>query len=133
MKSCIFLLMVLFVSGCAVKHDKLQAYVGEDIQEVVAVYGHPDVAFDMGDGRRDFQWVRISSTLPSYAISPGALTVPAKQYAADYKKKMITPMFNQEGVKSECLYTMLTRWDEDAKSWIITGYHQPTSGCSDKI
>jgi len=128
-KSCIFLLMALFVSACATKDDNLQAYVGEDIQEVVAVYGDPYVAFDMEEGRRDFQWVITSSTLPSYPISSGALTDPAQQYAPDIKKKTITPMFNRKVVKSECLYTMVTHWDEDAKSWIVTDYHQPTSGC----
>ena len=129
MKSCIFLLMALFVSGCAVKHDKLQTYVGEDIQEVVAVYGQPNVAFDMGEGRRDFQWVITSSTLPSYPISSGALTDPAKQYVPDIKNETITPMFNGLIVKSECLYTMVTYWNEDAKSWMVTDYHQPTTGC----
>jgi hypothetical protein len=128
-KSCIFLLMTLFVSGCATKHDKLQAYVGEDIQEVVAVYGDPNVAFDMDKDRRDFQWVIISSILPSYPISSAALTDPAKQYAPDIKNKTITPMFNRKVVKSECLYTMVTHWNEDVKSWIVTGYQQPTSGC----
>ena len=121
--------MALFVSGCATKHDKLQGYVGEDIQEVVADYGYPNVAFDMEEGRRDFQWGITSSTLPSYTISSGALTDPAKLYAPDIKKKTITPMFNREVVKSECLYTMVTQWDEAAKSWIVTGYQQPTSGC----
>ena len=129
MKSCIFLLMALFVTGCATKDDKLQAYVGEDIQEVVAVFGNPYVAFDMEEGRRDFQWVITSSTLPSYPISSGALTDPAKQYVPDIKNETITPMFNGLVVKSECLYTMVTHWDESAKSWIVTDYHQPTSGC----
>ena len=129
MKSCIFLLMSLFVSGCATKHDKLQAYVGEDIQEVVAVYGDPYVAFDMEEGRRDFQWVITSSALPSYPISSGALTDPAKQYVPDIKNETITPMFNGLAVKSECLYTMMTYWNEDAKSWMVTDYHQPTTGC----
>jgi hypothetical protein len=95
----------------------------------VAVYGNPYVAFDMEEGRRDFQWVITSSALPSYPISSGALTDPAKQYVPDIKNETITPMFNGLAVRSECLYTMVTHWDEDVKSWIVTDYHQPTSGC----
>jgi hypothetical protein len=128
-KSCLFLFMALFVSGCATKHEKLEAYVGEDIQEVVAVYGYPNVAFDMEEDRRDFQWVITSSTQPSYPISSGALTDPAKLFVPDIKEKTITPMFNGAVVTTECLYTMVTHWDEDAKSWIVTGYQQLTSGC----
>jgi hypothetical protein len=128
-KSCLFLFMALFVSGCATKHEKLETYVGEDIQEVVAVYGYPNVAFDMEEDRRDFQWVITSSTQPSYPISSGALTDPAKLFVPDIKEKTITPMFNGAVVTTECLYTMVTHWDEDAKSWIVTGYQQLTSGC----
>ena len=129
MRACVFLLMVLFVSGCATKHDKLQAYVGKEIQEAVADYGTPSVAFDMGEGRRDFQWVIASSKLPSYTISAGALTDPTQQLDPAIKMRTVTPMFDGKAIATECLYTMLTRWDEDAKSWIVTGYQKPTSGC----
>ncbi len=129
MKTSLFLVMALFVTACAAKHEKLQAYVGEDIQKVVAVYGYPTVAFDMQAGRRDFQWVVISTREPSYEISPGALTDPAKQFDPDIKPESITPEFAGKVVTSKCLLTMLTRWDEDAQSWIVTDYQQPAGGC----
>ena len=129
MKACLFLLMTLFVSGCATKHDMLQAYVGKDMQEAVAAYGDPNLAFAQGEGRRDFQWVITSSTPSTYTISAGALTDPAQQFDPDIKTRSITPTFDGKAITSECVYTMMTRWDEETKSWIVTGYQQPVSGC----
>lgn len=129
MRTCIFLLMALFVSSCATKHDKLQAYVGKDINEAVAALGHPRVTFDMEEGRRDFQWVITSSTLPSYTISTGALTDHSQQFDPATKTRTITPIFDGKVIASDCVYTLLTHWDEDKKSWIVSGYQKPTSGC----
>jgi hypothetical protein len=128
-KTSLFLLTALFISGCAVKHDTLQAYVGEDIQKVVADIGYPKVAYDMEEGRRDFQWIMESSTVHSYEISIGALTEPEKQFDPDIKLESITPMFDSKAMTSECLLTMMTRWDKDTKSWVVIDYQQPTSGC----
>jgi hypothetical protein len=121
--------MTLFVSGCATKHDKLQAYVGKDINEAVTALGHPTVAFDMQEGHRDFQWVITKSTLPSYIISTGALNDPAQQFDPAIKTRTITPMFDGKVIASDCVYTLLTHWFEDKKSWIVFGYQIPTSGC----
>lgn len=128
-KTSLFLLTALFFSSCAAKHDTLLAYVGEDIQKVVADIGYPKVAYDMEEGRRDFQWIMKSSTVHSYDISIDALTDPAKQFDPDIKLGSITPMFDSKAMTSECLLTMMTRWNDDTKSWVVIDYQQPTSGC----
>jgi len=128
-KTSLIIVTVLLVTACAAKHDELQTYVGEDIQKVVADYGQPHLAYDMGGDRRDFQWIMKSATVPSYDVSSGALTDPATQSDPAIKSARITPMYDGKQVATECLLTMVTRWDEDTKSWVVTGYQQPTSGC----
>jgi len=128
----IFLLLILvfLISACATSHEKLASYVGQDVQEVVADYGNPNVAFDMGNGRRDFQWtMNLSSPIPAQAISTGALTNPAELFNPDIEMTPITPMYGGQLVASECSYTMITHWDDTKKVWIVKAYQKPSSGC----
>ena len=128
----IFLLpiLVFLLSACTASHEKLAPYVGQDILDVVADYGNPNVAFDMGKGRRDFQWtMKMSSTMPAQSISMGGLTNPAEQFNPDLEMTTIIPIFGGEPVASECSYTMITHWDDTRKIWIVTAYQKPRSGC----
>ena len=69
MRNILFSILVIPIAGCATSHEKLASYVGQDVQQVVADYGYPNVAFDMGDGRRDFQWtMKMSSSMPAQVI-----------------------------------------------------------------
>jgi hypothetical protein len=124
-----FLLMSLILSGCATKHARLEAFVDEDIQHVVTEYGPPQVAYDMGKQERDFQWVVNTSESHSYPVSTGALIKTNQQFEPNSQKRIITPTFNGRPVKSGCLYTFKTQWDDDTKSWIVMSYQKPTSGC----
>ena len=45
--------------GCA--SEIMKGYVGRPVQDVMLDYGAPTNAFDMGDGRRAFQWIIHSS------------------------------------------------------------------------
>jgi hypothetical protein len=123
-------ILLFFIAGCTTSHEKLESYVGQDIQEVVADYGNPDVAFVMGNGRRDFQWtMKMSSSMPAQAISPGALTNPADQFNPDIEVSPLIPMYGGQAVASECSYIMITHWDEANKKWIVKAYQKPKSGC----
>jgi len=129
-RNILFSILVFLIFGCATSHEKLASYIGEDIKQVVADYGYPNVAFDMGKGRRDFQWtMNTSSTIPAQAISTGGLTKPADQFNPDLEMTTITPMYGGEPVASECSYTMITDWDDTKKIWIVTAYQKPRSGC----
>ncbi len=129
MRPWLFLLMALPITGCTTRHASLEAFVDADIQQVITEYGLPLVAYDMEDGTRDFQWVIHSSERPAYAASSGALLDPEQQFEQASVKQTIIPMFNAEPVLPDCLYTLKARWDDDAKSWVVTDYHKPTSGC----
>ncbi len=123
-------ILVFFVSACTSSHEKLATYVGQDIQQVVAEFGYPNVAFDMGDGRRDFQWtVKMSTTRPAQAISRGAVTNPADLFDPELEMTRIAPMYRGQPVAAECYYTMITQWNDNSKLWIVTGYQKPRSGC----
>ena len=128
----IFLLpiLVFLITGCTTSHEKLAPYVGQDVQEVVADYGNPNVAFDMSDGRRDFQWtMNMSSTIPAQSISMGGLTDPDDQFNPDLKMTTIIPVRGGQPEAAECSYTMITHWDDIKKIWIVTAYQKPRSGC----
>lgn len=130
MRTYIYLLFVLFLWGCSTPHDKLESYVGLDIQEVVADFGNPDVAFVMDNGRRDFLWtMKKSSSMPAYDISPAALTDPAEQFDPEIKGKSITPAYGGQTIAAECSYILITNWDDEKKTWIVTDYQKPRSGC----
>ena len=130
MRNTLFPILAFLVSACATSHEKLESFIGGDIQEVVADYGYPNAAFDMGNGRRDFQWtMNMSSTIPAQSISMGGLTNPVDQFNPDLEMTTIIPMRGGEPVASECSYTMITRWDDSKKIWIVTAYQKPRSGC----
>ena len=130
LRICIPAILVFSIAGCASSHDKLEAYVGMDIQEVVSEFGNPDVAFDMGDGRRDFMWTtKQSSSMPAYDISLAALTSPVEQFDPEIKAKPLIPGFGGKPIAAECSYIMITHWDEAKKTWTVSAYQEPKSGC----
>ena len=130
MRFSLILLLILFLAACAATHDKLEAYIGQDIQHVVADYGYPYLAYDMGDGRRDFQWVVArSEPVAAQLVSKGALRGQADMFNPDIKMTMITPTYAGRPVASECLYTFITRWDESGEIWVVTGNQKPRTGC----
>lgn len=130
MRAYVFPLTVCLLISCTASHEKLESYVGLDIQEVVTDFGNPDVAFDMGNGRRDFMWtMRQSSSMPAYDISPGALTNPADQFNPDIKGNTEMPRYGGQAIAAECSYIMITNWDIDKKTWVVNDYQRPGSGC----
>ena len=130
MRTSLLSVLLFYIAGCAASHEKLESYVGLDIQEVVAEYGNPDVAFDMGNSRRDFQWtMRKSSSMPAYDISLGALTNPAEQFDPDIKVNPEVPRYGDQAIAAECSYIMITNWDNDKKTWVVKDYQKPKSGC----
>ena len=130
MRNILLPVLVVIISGCAAYNEKLEPYVGQDVQQVVADYGNPNVAFDMGKGRRDFQWtVKMSTAIPAQAISRGARTRSADMFNPDIEMTMLIPMFGGQPVASECSYTVITSWDDTRKVWVVTGNKKPRTGC----
>jgi hypothetical protein len=123
-------ILVLIIISCAASHEKLEPYVGQDVQQVVADYGYPNVAFDMGNGRRDFQWtMNMPHSIPAQSISRGARTYSTDMFDPDVKMTNLVPTSGGQPAAAECTYTMITQWDETKKIWIVTGFQKPGTGC----
>lgn len=115
---------LLFLAGCA--SQIMQGYVGKDVREVMLDYGPPANAFDMGDGRRAFQWVQNSSyTTPTYANTTATAT-PAGYTTWVNSNTQIT---GGQTINSQCIYTLFARWDDTADGWTVVGFRKPSLMC----
>lgn len=115
-------ILVLFISGCASTHMK--QYMNKDIREVIIDSGSPINVFDMGDGRRAFQfhWGGGSFVVPQTTTITGSTNSIGS--SSWYSGTAITSgggIISSEG----CVITYLTRWDEHKKAWLIVEYRIP--------
>jgi hypothetical protein len=124
MNKFMLLLNVVFITSCA--SQIMQGYVGKDMREVMLDYGPPANAFDMGDGRRAFQWVMNSSyTTPTYATTTG--NVNSVGNSAWFNSN--TQIHGGQTYTQRCAYTLFGRWDEGRQGWTVIGFKQPKLMC----
>ena len=110
------------LTACA--SSVMGGFVGQPVQNAVVKYGQPASAFDMGDGRRAFQWVIESSfTTPTTVRSTGIAT-PIGGSVLWTQNTQIT---GGQPVTSKCAYTMFGRWNGSA--WVIEGFQKPPLSC----
>lgn len=118
----VFLLAAL--AGCM--SQTLESYVGRDIRDVMTEAGPPDNAFDMGDGRRAFQWVQ-----DGYYSTPTTSTT-TEVYGGDYDAGWVmtnTQISGGRTINAPCFYTVFGRWDPTQEAWIVTEYQKPKIEC----
>jgi hypothetical protein len=146
MRKLVSLLMVLGIAtGCA--SQIMQGYVGKDVREVMLDYGPPANAFDMGDGRRAFQWVLESSyTTPTYVTTTGTVTGTTTGTAmgiapgtATYTGNTATgytawvntntQIHGGQTITSKCFYTLFATWNEANNGWTVVGFRKPKFMC----
>jgi hypothetical protein len=112
---------IALVTGCAA--NTMRGYVGQDIRNVELAYGPPANQIDLGNGTRAFQWSKVSvDTTPLTAVS----TTDKKKG----RKTTETQFIGGDTTVTQCLYTFITTWNPEAKSWIVTGIRQPSLECS---
>lgn len=118
------LLVALTVTGCA--SQIMKGYVGKPLQEAMVQYGPPQNAFDMGDGRRAFQWsMENSYTTPTFATNSGtAIPIGNSVYWTQN-----TQISGGQPITQKCVYTLYARWSESAHSWIVEGFAKPRYMC----
>jgi hypothetical protein len=120
----LYTLLIIGLSGCA--SQIMQSYVGKDLREVILDYGQPTNAFDMGEGKRAFQWARnkqfyvpTTSTTTGSVIGAGntsflnANTITSGGYMAENK----------------CVYTLFAKHLKEKDSWIVESYKKPRFMC----
>lgn len=123
-RAFVTLLFVAFLAGCA--SQIMQSYVTKDVREVMIDYGPPQNAFDMGDGRRAFQWVmRSSYTTPTNVATSGNVTA----YGNSAWVNSNTQITGGQTINSRCVYTIFGRWDDSRKGWTITEFKKPNLMC----
>lgn len=114
----------LALGGCAA--SIMNSFVGDPLATVMVKYGPPTNAFDMGDGRRAFQWVMHRSfTMPTNSYTTGT-AIPIGNTVMWQQNTRIT---GGQPINSSCAYTLYGRWSDSANTWMIEGYEKPRMMC----
>lgn len=124
MKIAMTILSSLVLLGCA--SQIMKSYLGKDVRDVMLDYGSPVNAFDMGDGRRAFQWVVGSSyTTPVVATTTGNVTAVGPTAWVNSN----TTISGGQVINATCLYTMFAKWNESSKGWTVVDFKKPNLMC----
>lgn len=120
----ILIAAIYFLNGCA--SQIMQSYIGKDLREVMLDHGSPTNAFDMGDGRRAFQWAKESSyTTPVTANTNGSVTSVGQSAWVNSN----TTISGGQTVTSSCIYTLFATWNEATEGWEVVGFNKPDWTC----
>lgn len=112
----------LLLVGCA--SSIMDGFVGQPVQQAMVKYGPPANAFDMGDGRRAFQWSMTSTgQMPTYVSNSGTATPVGNSVWWTQN----TQISGGGTTTRECLYTLYGRWNGSA--WVIEGFEKPRLLC----
>lgn len=116
--------LALVTAGCA--STAMKGFVGQSLQQAMVRYGPPSNAFDMGDGRRAFQWATDSTiTMPTTVQNSGTV-IPIGNSATWTQHTTIS---GGQPITSHCVYTFYGRWSETADTWMIEGFEKPPYAC----
>jgi hypothetical protein len=129
MKNIILVITIcLTLSGCA--SQIMQSYVGQPVQNVMLDYGPPQNAIDMPDKTRVFQWVMNSSyTTPVQVNTHGTGSAYGYGNHASVWMTSNSTITGGQTINSQCVYSLFTRWDENTKSYYVTGFKKPDIMC----
>lgn len=122
MKRCIFLALLTLLLGCVSTHMK--QFIGKDIRQVIVNSGMPVNEFDMGDGRRAYQfyWGGGTMTLPQTATQQGSVNVVGN--TGYFNATTVTSpggTFSSQG----CLITYFARQNKETEAWIVESINYP--------
>lgn len=124
MKSLLIMPLVVALCGCA--SSVMNGFVGKSVQEVMVRYGPPANAFDMGDGRRAFQWQMTSTSVTPVTSTT---TGNAFAYGNNVNWTQRTQITGGVPITNTCAYTMFGRWSDAANAWIMESYQKPKLMC----
>jgi hypothetical protein len=116
------LTLLSLLSGCVSTHMKV--FVGKDIREVMMIEGPPINAFDLGEGRRAFQY-RFGGgkfALPQTSNTTGTATVIGNSVWLD--QRTITQPATV--VESEgCLISYIAEYSATKSNWTVVDIRYP--------
>ncbi|MDQ1337843.1 MAG: hypothetical protein QG617_810 [Campylobacterota bacterium] len=123
-KLVVLIFTVAIMSGCA--SQIMKSYIGKDVREAIVDHGAPANAFDMGDGRRAFQWtIGHSYTMPVTATTSGSVNT----YGSNSFVNSNTVITGGQTINSKCVYTLFGRWNGEKQGWFITDIKKPNLMC----
>lgn len=112
----------MLLAACAA--DTMRGYIGQDIRNVELSYGPSTNQVDLGNGTRAYQWSKISvDTTPGTAVT----TTDKEKNGRKTTSTQYTPAST---TVTNCLYTFITAWNQQANGWIVTGIREPSLDCA---
>jgi hypothetical protein len=98
----------------------MKQFIGKDIREVMVADGPPTYQFDMGDGRRAFQWYIGGGTYVTPQQTTGTVSTIGNQ---SYLNATTTggQVISSQG----CLVTYFARQPAGADSWVVESIKYP--------
>lgn len=120
----LILIAALTLTACA--SQIMQGYVGQPVQQVMVKYGTPISAFDMGDGRRAFQWRIGHSYTPPTTVTNSGTAYPIGNSVWWTQSTQIS---GGQPITGSCIYTLYGRWSASANAWLIDSYEKPPLMC----
>jgi len=118
MKRLVLVVAVLMLAACVSTHMK--QFVGKDIREVMVADGPPTNQFDMGDGRRAFQWYIGGGTYVMPQTTTGTVTNIGNQAFVN-----ATTTGGHVVSSAGCLVTYFARYDAAKNAWIVREFSYP--------
>ena len=113
---------LFLLTGCVSSHMK--QFIGKDIRYVIVESGAPVNEFDMGDGRRAYQfyWGGGTVVLPQTTTERGSVSVTGN--TGQFNSTTVT---NPGGVFTSkgCLITYFARQNKETGAWIVEDIYYP--------
>lgn len=126
MKNLFFIVFCLALVSCATSSEVMSDMVGKPIQVAIIRRGNPDNVFDMPNEIRAFQWL-ISKT--RYSASNIHQVGNVYTYGNTATWNSNAQIIGGNPITSNCLYTLYTKWNNEQKTYIISGFEKPPLRC----
>ena len=110
----------IILAGCASSH--MRPHVGQDIRAVMTENGPLVNAFDMGDGRRAFQFMWGGTQVGIARVAtPNASAISNNQALTSNAPLQASGAIIGTG----CLFTYIADWNSGRSGWIVTEFKFP--------
>jgi hypothetical protein len=112
------IILLMLLSACVSTHMK--KFVGKDIRDVMVADGPPVHQFDLGDGRRAFQWYIGGGTYVMPQTTTGTVTAFGNQAFLNS-----TTSGGQTVSSPGCLVTYFAKFDDVQNGWLVVDISYP--------